>query len=134
MPKPLYFLSNLLLGCSLIALAHAENTTHSTASNSKNSEILSKEDWFKYITPLLPDLICKGFENDVQLKKRFNEIKMSYKQCMEVLPKSISICQQELYAGIPDQMSDKTVDSTAKSLAECIGKDFALKYLIPKPE
>ncbi|KTD68053.1 MULTISPECIES: hypothetical protein [Legionella] len=145
MTKKLHAALYVFLGCTLISFtANAEDKSTSTSTTSPNakstsntgaapgSSEISKDSWLKSVTPLLPDLICKGFENDPQLKKRLDDIKMSYDQCVAAIPDSVSKCQQQLYGSIPDKINDDSAAVWGKSLGECIGKDFAIKYLIPK--
>ncbi|ARB91379.1 hypothetical protein [Legionella longbeachae] len=131
----------IFMSCTLLpyaAQADSPSTASTTStdttgtSSSSTSPSITKDEWFKSITPLLPDLICKGFENDAQLKKRLDDIKMTHEQCLSAIPESVSKCQQELYAKIPDKLTDETAANWGKALGECIGKDFAIKYLIPK--
>nr|WP_240610447.1 hypothetical protein [Legionella qingyii] len=132
-----------MLGSTFISFTiNAEDTSSSTSAgdvssnnNTSNNPIdISKDSWLKSVTPLLPDLICKGFENDPQLKKRLDEIKMTYEQCAAKIPDSVSKCQQELYSTIPDKINSDNAGIWGKALGECIGKDFAIKYLIPKSQ
>ncbi|CAM2891778.1 Uncharacterised protein [Legionella steigerwaltii] len=147
MTKKLHTAFYIFLGCTLISFtSNAEETSTSTANptatptsttdtsgtKSDNSAEISKDKWLKSVTPLLPDLICKGFENDPQLKKRLDDIKMNYEQCIAAIPESVSKCQQQLYGSIPDKINNDSAAVWGKSLGECIGKDFAIKYLIPK--
>jgi hypothetical protein len=81
---------------------------------------------------MLPDLICKGFIQDAELKKRFDEIKMTYEQCVSLIPESATKCQNQIYAGIPEKINAQIAGVWGKTLGECIGKDFAEKYLVPK--
>lgn len=57
---------------------------------------------------------------------------MTYDQCVVKIPDSVSKCQQDLYANIPDKINTDNAGVWGKALGECIGKDFAIKYLIPK--
>lgn len=70
MTKHLLAASSIFLGCTLISFTiSAEDKTDSSTDTSSNSTIeISKDSWLKSVTPLLPNLICKGFENDSQLK------------------------------------------------------------------
>ncbi|WP_392537045.1 hypothetical protein [Legionella sp. 227] len=153
MTKQLQAALYIFLGCTLISFtSNAEDTSKSTstgtttgtgtstgtttstngAASSDSSMEISKDSWLKSVTPLLPDLICKGFENDPQLKKRLDDIKMTYEKCIAAIPDSVSKCQQQLYGSIPDKINNDSAGIWGKSLGECIGKDFAIKYLIPK--
>ncbi|MCE0723945.1 MULTISPECIES: hypothetical protein [Legionella] len=137
MTKQLLTAYCISLGCMFISFTtnaedKAASSTSSSTDSSSNSIDVSKENWLKSVTPLLPDLICKGFENDPQLKKRLDDIKMTFDQCVAKIPDSVSKCQQDLYANIPDKINTDNAGVWGKALGECIGKDFAIKYLIPK--
>lgn len=119
-------------------IANAEDTTSTDSSSpakstdSSTTTEMPKDSWLSSMTPLLPDLICKGFIQDAELKKRFDEIKMTYEQCVTLIPQSTSKCQNELYANMPDMINSESAGKWGRSLGECIGKDFAEKYLVPK--
>lgn len=125
MSRKLLIASTLILSSSLFPLV-------TNAEDSSNPSEMSKDAWLNSMTPLLPDLICKGFIQDADLKKRFDEIKMTYEQCVTLIPESTKKCQDELYAGMPDKINSETAATWGRSLGECIGKDFAEKHLIPK--
>ncbi|USQ12915.1 hypothetical protein J2N86_09375 [Legionella lytica] len=91
---------------------------------------MTKDAWLKAIEPMLPTLICKGFMNDPDLKQRLETIKMTYDQCVSVIPESVDKCHNQLYASIPAKISNTDASTWGKTLGECIGKDFAMKYLI----
>ncbi|MDR3503251.1 MAG: hypothetical protein P4L79_11800 [Legionella sp.] len=99
------------------------------ASSDVTSE-MTKDAWLKTIGPMLPTLICKGFMNDPDLKQRLETIKMTYDQCVSVIPESVDKCQNQLYASIPAKINNTDASTWGKTLGECIGKDFAMKYLI----
>ncbi|CEG56735.1 hypothetical protein [Legionella fallonii] len=114
-------------------ISNADDTaTKSAPSTSSSSGEMSKDSWLNSMTPMLPDLICKGFMQDTDLKKRFDEIKMTYEKCVSLIPGSAKKCQDQIYASIPDKINSETAGTWGKTLGECIGKDFAEKYLIPK--
>lgn len=93
---------------------------------------MTKDSWLKAMTPMLPDLICKGFIQDAGLKKRLDEIKMTYEQCVAKIPESATKCQSQIYANIPEKINSESAGVWGKNLGECIGKDFAEKYLVKK--
>jgi hypothetical protein len=107
-------------------------TTSPTTSSEQAIPDLSKDAWLKAMTPMLPELICKGFMNDAELKKRFNELKLTYNQCMTMIPDSTKKCQDQIYARIPAEINSESAGVWGKTLGECIGKDFAEKHLIPQ--
>ncbi|HAT8882534.1 TPA: hypothetical protein JBA50_01265 [Legionella pneumophila subsp. pneumophila] len=125
MSRKLLIATTLVLSTSLFPLI-------SNAEDTANPNEMTKDAWLNSMTPLLPDLICKGFIQDPDLKKRFDEIKMTYEQCVTLFPESTKKCQDELYASMPDKINSETAGTWGRSLGECIGKDFAEKHLIPK--
>ena len=68
--------------------------------------------------------------NDPDLKQRLETIKMTYDQCVNVIPESVDKCHNQLYASLPAKISNTDASTWGKTLGECIGKDFAMKYLI----
>lgn len=100
------------------------------ASSPDVTSEMTKDAWLKAIEPMLPTLICKGFMNDPDLKQRLETIKMTYDQCVSVIPESVDKCHNQLYASVPAKISNTDASTWGKTLGECIGKDFAMKYLI----
>nr|CUS58623.1 novel type two secreted protein A [Legionella pneumophila subsp. pneumophila] len=125
MSRKLLIATTLVLSTSLFPLI-------SNAEDTANPNEMTKDAWLNSMTPLLPDLICRGFIQDPDLKKRFDEIKMTYEQCVTLIPESTKKYQDELYASMPDKINSETAGTWGRSLGECIGKDFAEKHLIPK--
>ena len=135
MLKLMLLITSVFWGCILIThTVSADDASNKTIDNDTVKTIvgINKDSWLKSVTPILPSLICKGFANDPELKIRFDEIQMTYEQCITVIPDSVSKCQRELYSEIPDKINNDNAAVWGKSLGECIGKDFAIKYLIPK--
>lgn len=135
----------ILSGLFTTLISHADTTspvtttptpsapiTSAPATSSDTPVVMSKDKWLNSMTPMLPDLICKGFIQDKDLKKRFDEIKMNYEQCASLIPASAKKCQEQLYANIPEQINASTAGTWGKTLGECIGRDFAEQYLVPK--
>ncbi|KGP63920.1 hypothetical protein EP47_07245 [Legionella norrlandica] len=125
-------MSRKLLIATTLALSSSLFPLISNAEETSSPNEMSKDNWLNSMTPLLPDLICKGFIQDADLKKRFDEIKMTYEQCVTLIPESTKKCQDELYASMPDTINNETASKWGRALGECIGKDFAEKHLIPK--
>ena len=121
-----------LSSCMSFAAGESTQSTSSTANTQSTPAEMPKDNWLSSMTPLLPDLICKSFMQDADLKKRFDEIKMTYEQCVSLIPASSTKCQNQLYSNIPDKIDNAAAATWGKSLGECIGKDFAEKYLVPK--
>lgn len=125
----------LIKTITIVSIAGITSLAHAAENASANNELpaeMAKDKWLSAISPLLPELICKGFMQDSELKKRFEEIKMTYEQCLSAIPESMNKCQAELYSKIPANLNSESAGVWGKALGECIGKDFALKYLIPK--
>lgn len=101
------------------------------AAPDKSANEMSKEKWLGTIVPMLPSLICKGFMNDTELKQRLDAIKMTYEQCVKVVPDSVTKCQNQISPNIPETITSADASTWGKALGECIGKDFAMKYLMP---
>lgn len=121
--------------CLAFTLNAAEAPTATPAATTPAAEAstdMSKDAWLTAMAPMLPDLICKGFTADPDLKKRFDELKMTYDDCVKLIPESAKKCQDQIYASIPAKIDDKNASIWGKNLGECIGKDFAEKHLVPK--
>ena len=110
----------------------ATPVTAPATTPSESTTEMSKSNWLNTIVPMLPSLICKGFMNDPDLKQRLETIKMNYDQCVSAIPDSVNKCQNQLSASIPDKITNADASTWGKTLGECIGKDFAMKYLLPK--
>jgi hypothetical protein len=91
---------------------------------------ISKDVWLGKLKMVVPDLICKGFLKDESLGKQLATLKIDYNKCVTLIPPSVEKCQTELYASIPANIDDKNAETWGSSIGECIGKDFALKYLL----
>lgn len=111
----------------------AEKTTSTNETNSdKNTSEVTKDAWLQAMEPMLPNLICKGFMSDSDLKKRFDELKITYEQCVAMIPESEKKCRDKFYSKMPANIDTKSAGTWGKSLGECIGRDFAEKNLVPK--
>lgn len=107
---------------------NAEVSASSQPADSSNS--ISKDVWLGKLKMVVPDLICKGFLKDDSLGKQLATLKIDYNKCVTLIPPSVDKCQTELYASIPANIDDKSAETWGSSIGECIGKDFALKYLL----
>lgn len=106
--------------------------TTTEKNNSKQQLEISKDDWLGQMKPILPGLICKGFVQDENLKKRFDELKMTEEQCQSYIPDITEKCINKYYDQIPQVINNESASTWGRSIGECIGKDYAEKYLIPK--
>lgn len=123
-------ISSILIPYTTFAADSGSSAT--TTQSTKASEEMPKDAWLSSMIPLLPDLICKGFLADADLKKRFDELKITFDDCVKMIPESSTKCQNQLYSSIPNTINDESAGTWGRSLGECIGKDFAEKHLIPK--
>ena len=134
MSKKLIMAATLALNSLAIPYAIAADTDATppaTTTGAAASE-MSKDAWLKAMEPMLPGLICKGFINDADLKKRFEELKLTYDQCVTMIPDSEKKCHDQIYSSIPDTINSESAGVWGKTLGECIGKDFAEKHLVPQ--
>ena len=137
MSKKLLIASSIALSSLFIPLTlqaaetNTPVTTPATGTDSTPKE-MTKDAWLGAMAPMLPPMICKGFMDDADLKKRFEDIKMTYDQCVSLVPESAKKCQDQIYAQIPDKINGDNAPVWGRTLGECIGKDFAEKYLVPK--
>lgn len=131
MSKKFVIAATLAINSLAIASAFAAETQVTPPASTQSTD-MSKDAWLKAMEPMLPGLICKGFMNDNDLKKRFDELKITYDQCVTMIPDSQKKCQDQIYASIPATINSETAGVWGKTLGECIGKDFAEKHLVPK--
>lgn len=133
MSKKLLIASTIALNSLFIpyAAVNAEEATPPATTTEQSSD-MTKDAWLGAMAPMLPDLICKGFIADADLKKRFDELKMTYEQCVSYIPESSKKCQDQIYASIPEKINGESASVWGKTLGECIGRDFAEKHLVPK--
>lgn len=131
MSKKLIIAATLALNSLAIPYAIAADTEATPPPSSDSSE-MSKDAWLKAMEPMLPGLICKGFMNDTDLKKQFDQLNITYDQCVTLIPDSQKKCQDQIYASIPATINSESAGVWGKTLGECIGKDFAEKHLVPK--
>lgn len=103
------------------------------SSNSMtDSKTMSKDEWLSKLKAAVPDLICKGFLEDKELNARLTKLKIDFSQCTTLIPASVDTCQTEYYASIPKVIDEETAGKWGHTIGECIGKDFAMKHLLPK--
>ena len=109
------------------------NVLAEEAVQTKPEEItMAKEVWLEQLKVALPSLICKSFIDEPVLKKRFDELSMTYEQCTGLIPASADKCINDLKPTIPEKIDVNNASTWGKSIGECIGKDFAEKHLVPK--
>lgn len=135
MSKKMLFVASVALSSvfmPFISNAAPDSSSSTTTPTNTTPTEIPKDAWLNSMMPLLPDLICKGFISDADLKKRFDELKLTYEDCVKMIPESSSMCKTQIYSNIPSMINDENAGTWGKALGECIGKDFAQKHLIPK--
>ena len=128
MLRKLLLVSAIAGSCLLPISTHAADEVTQTGAQSAP---VTKDQWLESMLPMLPSLICKGFMDDAGLKKRFDELKMSYDDCVKLIPESSDLCKTQIYDSIPNEITEPVADEWGRKLGECIGGDFATKHLIP---
>ena len=106
------------------------STSSTSSPSSSTSEPLTKDAWLSSIKLAVPPLICKGFLQDEGLGKQLKKQNIDYDKCVSLIPASIDKCQTELYSSMPATINQVDADKWGNTLGECIGKDFAVKYLL----
>jgi hypothetical protein len=129
-------MSRKVLFAILLALGsytYAEETQPVAEAGTNTNQVVevSKDVWLNAMLPAIPEMICKGFIEDVELKKRFDELKMTFEDCTKAIPESVTKCKNEIYPGIPAQVNEQSAAEWGRKLGECIGRDFAEKHLVP---
>lgn len=109
--------------------AYAANETSTNNATDTEPKTVSKDVWFSSMAPMLPEIVCKGFSEDTAIKKRFEELKMTYEDCLKVIPDSANKCKNELSPAMPADLDQAASENWGKKYGECIGQDFAIKHL-----
>jgi|GEM_PF-3413533 len=91
---------------------------------------VGKDEWLAKLKAVVPDLICKGFLADESLGKQLGKLNINYDKCVTLIPASMDKCITEFYPNIPATIDDNSAGKWGHSIGECIGKDFAIKYLM----
>lgn len=97
---------------------------------STNAGTMSKDEWLGKLKAAVPDLICKGFLQDAGLNARLTKLNINYDKCVTLIPPSVEKCQAESYAAMPAMLNEESAGTWGHTIGECIGKDFAVKYLL----
>ena len=115
----------------LVAAPPTTTTTPTTPPPADAStSTITKDAWLSSLKAVVPGLLCQGFLQDESIGKQMAKLNLSLEKCTSLIPASFDKCQTELYSSIPATLDDKSAATWGNSLGECIGKDFAIKYLI----
>lgn len=118
----------------MLSLSNAYAIDNTTANDQAVLNTIQRDAWFDAIEPMLAQVICKGFLENKDIKKRLDDLKITYESCMTLIPESGKICKTQIYPKMPEIINQRGAEIYGRKLGECIGKDFAEKYLIPKTE
>jgi hypothetical protein len=110
-----------------LVAAPAASTTPGTTSSAAT---ITKDAWLGSLKVAVPNLLCQGFLQDASIGKQMATRQLTMEKCVSLIPASFDKCQAQLYSSIPATLDDKSAATWGNSLGECIGKDFAIKYLI----
>lgn len=108
----------------------ANATSPSQPEAASSSDSMSKDIWFSKLKAAVPDAICKGFLADSSLGPQLKQKNIDYNKCLTLIPASVDKCQNALYSSIPATIDSSNADHWGNAVGECIGKDFAVNYLI----
>ncbi|KTD23373.1 Uncharacterised protein [Legionella lansingensis] len=103
----------------------------STASSSTQSVDMPKDKWLEQVKALAPTMICNGFFEDESIKKKLQGRNIDNAKCMTLIPESFDKCQTQYYSSLPSTLNVETANTWGHKIGECIGTDFAKKYLVP---
>lgn len=110
--------------------ANAPVDASGAAATKGDSANLTKDAWIAKLKDVVPDLICKGFLADESLGKQLVKLKIDYAKCVTLIPASFDKCTSQFYSAIPATIDDTSAGKWGHTIGECIGKDFAIKYLL----
>lgn len=91
---------------------------------------LAKDTWLKALKDVAGPAICKSFTENDSLKKQLMAANINYDKCLTLIPASYDKCQAKLYDSIPATVDESNAQKWGNSIGECIGGDFAVKYLV----
>lgn len=116
---------------SAAAVSSADESVPAPAStDGKSDDVLTKDAWLGKLQTVVPDLICKGFLADEALGKQLAKQNIDYDKCVTLIPPSMEKCVKDLYPAMPATINEESAGKWGHQIGECIGKDFAVKYLI----
>lgn len=112
----------------MVAVAATETTMSSTEPQPATQQ-MGKDIWLQKIKEAVPGPICKGFMEDKGIAERLKDKKISYDDCVALIPPITDKCTKKYYDSIPMMIDEDSASKWGHSLGECIGADFAVNYL-----
>lgn len=114
----------------LVGTPPAGDSSQSTGTSSPSTD-MSKDQWLSQLRALAPAMICQGFFDDASLKKKFEDRNIDNAKCITLIPPSFDKCQTQFYSSLPATLNTDSANTWGHKIGECIGTDFAQKYLVP---
>ena len=109
----------LLLPCALFSMEVTDN----------HSADLSKEMWIEQVKASSAAPICKSFMEDTSIAVQMTAHHISYEQCLSLVSTISETCVNKYSNEFPAIIDDLNADKWGRVLGECIGNDFAKRYL-----
>lgn len=94
-------------------------------------EQMQKDEWLKTVKIIIPKPVCRGFMDDSMILARLNQQKLSYDQCLTIIPKITDQCTEKFYQELPEWLNQVSADKWGEMYGRCIGRKFAKMYLSP---
>ncbi len=107
----------------------AAPATPTSAGASTTAGDQSKDEWLDMLKQISPGIICKSFMQDTEFKKLLDESKINYDKCVSFIPAIYETCQKQVYSTLPARINSDEGSKWGRSIGECIGKIFVVKYL-----
>lgn len=92
---------------------------------------MKKDEWLSNLKTIAPSIICKGFFDDVSLKQRLEELKITQDKCLTLIPPAYDTCQAKYYSQLPETIDQSNGTKWGRAIGECIGADFMLNNMSP---
>jgi hypothetical protein len=95
---------------------------------------MEKDVWLEHVKKVVPMPICKGFLEDPSISNRFKEVNVTYETCLNEIPQLTDACVKGFYNKLPAQIDQTSASTWGRKIGECIGTEFAKKYLYPEDD
>ncbi len=100
-----------------------------TPAQINSTQDMAKDAWLAQLKMIAPGMICKGFLEEDSLKAKLTEKQIDNAKCLSLIPESFDKCQAQYYTELPATISSDTASTWGHKIGECIGTDFAVKFL-----
>lgn len=92
---------------------------------------VSKEEWLAQVKAEASVPICKSFTEDEVISVQMKAHQVSYDSCLTLIPGIAEQCGKKYEALLPATLDGDLSDQWGRTVGECIGNDFAMRYLYP---